>query len=233
MQAAENLRIHPIIFLNMAAILDVGLSKETSVPGLRRAIINSMFARTLSENDYNSRSAGLDSYFSEWYEEQCRGCKLQVSVTMHREILEVIAQLRKRQYSRVSITAGLCQPDMEEAEIKKIGVSVILAAHLLLMMSIGEIDHFISPGRTVAWSSSNSISDTVQSEFPLSEIEETDSLPKLFKAANLERIAGIRVQWTSNLADHLLLKENEVRLFHHVSFLHFHKDNPWLVTCLT
>lgn len=46
---------------------------------------------------------------------------------------------------------------------------------------------------------------------------------------NLERISGIRVRWTSNLADHLSLDGDEVRLFHHVSFLELHQESPRFV----
>lgn len=42
----------------------------------------------------------------------------------------------------------------------------------------------------------------------------------MFTARNLERVAGIRVIWTSNLADHLHLEDDDtsVRIFYHVSF---------------
>lgn len=53
-----------------------------------------------------------------------------------------------------------------------------------------------------------------------------------FTAANLEKIAGIQVQWTSNLAGHLSLKDDEkkVMLFHQVSFLELSKDSQRYAT---
>ena len=44
-------------------------------------------------------------------------------------------------------------------------------------------------------------------------------LEKLFVAVNLERIAGLRIHWTSNLANHLRMMEQdtEVAIFHQCS----------------
>ena len=59
-------------------------------------------------------------------------------------------------------------------------------------------------------------------------LSENAKLPKAFTAANLEQIAGIKVQWTSNLADHLSLKDDDtkVMLYHQASFLELHKQCP-------
>lgn len=53
-------------------------------------------------------------------------------------------------------------------------------------------------------------------------------LPQAFIAAHLERISGIKVIWTSILADHLLLKDDDTKLmlFHQVSILELHKMPP-------
>ena len=43
---------------------------------------------------------------------------------------------------------------------------------------------------------------------------------------NVERIGGLRIIWTSNLADHLRLHDDDTRLsiFHHATFLHYQKS---------
>ena len=53
-------------------------------------------------------------------------------------------------------------------------------------------------------------------------------IPQSFTAAHLEQIAGIKVIWTSNLAGHLLLKDDDTKLmlFHQVSILQIHKKSP-------
>ncbi|KAH8787220.1 hypothetical protein BGZ57DRAFT_736592, partial [Hyaloscypha finlandica] len=52
-------------------------------------------------------------------------------------------------------------------------------------------------------------------------------LERLFTARNIERLADIQVIWTSNLADHLQLEDDDtkVRLFSHTSFLELHRDD--------
>jgi hypothetical protein len=49
-------------------------------------------------------------------------------------------------------------------------------------------------------------------------------LEKLFNARSLERIGGISIDWTNNLADHLRVKDDrndkiKVAIFHYASFL--------------
>jgi hypothetical protein len=50
-------------------------------------------------------------------------------------------------------------------------------------------------------------------------------LEKQFNALNLQRIAGIRISWTDNLADHLRMMDGDktVAVFYHASFLEYQK----------
>ena len=51
-------------------------------------------------------------------------------------------------------------------------------------------------------------------------------LPHSFTAESIERIAGIEIRWTSNLANHLLLHDDDTKLFlfHDVSILRLHQS---------
>jgi len=51
-------------------------------------------------------------------------------------------------------------------------------------------------------------------------------LEKIFNAMNLEHIAGIEVRWTSNLADHLRMRDDDkaVEIFHYATFLRLHQS---------
>jgi len=57
-------------------------------------------------------------------------------------------------------------------------------------------------------------------------IEDHVKLEKFFNARNLERIAGIKFRWTSNLADHLRMRDEGtvVEIFHYASFLRLHQN---------
>ncbi|MDI1487117.1 MAG: hypothetical protein OHK93_006385 [Ramalina farinacea] len=53
-------------------------------------------------------------------------------------------------------------------------------------------------------------------------------LPQTFTASPLETIGGIQINWTSNLADHLLLRDDDtvLLLFHQISILDLHALSP-------
>jgi len=100
------------------------------------------------------------------------------------------------------------------------------------MLSIGEFPGDISYDETIEWGHSQRLSayngeEALLSKHLPSKSQSGDSvkLPQTFTAAHLEQIGGIEVIWTSNLADHLLLKEDDTKLmlFHQVSILHLHK----------
>jgi hypothetical protein len=60
------------------------------------------------------------------------------------------------------------------------------------------------------------------SRLPLQKVlKEHVKLEKLFNAYNLSRIARIEVVWTSNLADHLRMQDDDTRvaIFQHAFFL--------------
>jgi hypothetical protein len=95
-------------------------------------------------------------------------------------------------------------------------------ARLLVMMSVGRYMSEAHLRRNISWESS-SLVDCVGNYF--SEIPrmsyESVKLPKAFNAWSIETVAGIKVKLTDNLADHLLLVEDDttVLIFHHASFL--------------
>ncbi|KAL8736847.1 MAG: hypothetical protein Q9181_002262, partial [Wetmoreana brouardii] len=97
-----------------------------------------------------------------------------------------------------------------------------------LSVSVDSLPHFFTPGHFVCWGSNQHLSEAIENEIcPKVQTNETVKLPKVFTAANLEQIAGIQVQWTSNLADHLSLKDDDkkVMLFHQASFLELSKES--------
>jgi hypothetical protein len=61
---------------------------------------------------------------------------------------------------------------------------------------------------------------------PQTFVKERVKLGKGFNVRNLKRIAGIEIRWTSNLADHLRMREDDtaVEIFHYVSLLRFHQN---------
>jgi hypothetical protein len=105
--------------------------------------------------------------------------------------------------------------------------AVNLAIRLWLMIHVGSREG-ITGQTAIPWLG-GCLQDVVTEHFCY-QLVLTDSVKfeKVFNALNLERIAGVVIQWTPNLVDHLRLKEDGKRpilnIFHHTAFLQYHRD---------
>ena len=201
--------------------LDARLSPIPIKPPLQQAIIREIF-----QIDH---SANLDAYFRDWFEEQCDAATGQVSVHTHRETLRIISFLQAN-LSRADIVTKLhVQCDDEDL----VAASIDLAARIWLTLSIGTLPNSQSPGTSVAWNDGR-LSSTVHSLWSLPQLSDSIKLPKSFNAANIEKIVGIKIEWTSNLVDHLRLEDDDTKvlIYHQMSFLELHQQDSRLVLIL-
>ena len=213
--------------LEQLASIDSRLSLTPISKPLRRRIINEIFGISLTEQQFNSAN-GFDTYFCDWYEEQCEIAAGHVSVTTHREILDLIVQLRSTSLTREELLNMLSESSASTDE-KLLNASIDLAARLLLLLSVGSVQQSFTPGSTIAWEK-NRLHETIHGALrPQVHLKECVKLPRTFTAANLERVAGMKVKWTNNLADHLSLTDDDhkVMLFHQASFLELHRNTKW------
>ena len=105
-----------------------------------------------------------------------------------------------------------------------------LAVDVWSMLSIAKFPGDISYDEPIDWNDHISLSQLVRECFRSApESQDIVKLPQTFTAAHLEKIGGIQVIWTSNLADHLLLKEDDTKLmlFHQISILKLHEITPY------
>lgn len=97
-----------------------------------------------------------------------------------------------------------------------------LAARLLLMLKVGTARRQAFPRGHLEWRN-GTLSDFVHDYFskPPKLSHESIRLPKFFSAWSIAVVAGIGIDFTDNLADHLRLVEEDSKLliFHHASFL--------------
>jgi hypothetical protein len=132
--------------------------------------------------------------------------------------------------SRHSRNLQLCTtgPEKRRAEKStpiKIRInSIDLAIRLLLMMRVGHLPNQFSAYKALSWDEGSSLREFVWASFKPRGALDHDyvKLKKSFNARNLERIAGIRIKWTNNFADHLRILDDDdtqVAVFHHASFL--------------
>ena len=110
---------------------------------------------------------------------------------------------------------------------EKDDISIDLAARLLLMMQFGNLPWAFSGRKELIWTR-NSLEEFLHDHFFIQPVLGHDKikLEKTFNARNLQRIAGIEIEWTNNLADHLRMMNDDkkVAIFQHPSFLEYQQQ---------
>lgn len=138
------------------------------------------------------------------------------------EISAIVGQLRDdATREEVSDTLRAANPLSSEDLCEQ---SIDFTARLLLMLKLGVIKHQAIPRRCLRWSdgSLKGYLNTHFSEGPKLGCDRV-RLEKAFNAWSIAMIGGIEIDFTDNLADHLLLVDDDTKLliFHHASFLEF------------
>ncbi|KAF4421750.1 hypothetical protein FACUT_10902 [Fusarium acutatum] len=103
-----------------------------------------------------------------------------------------------------------------------------LVTRLILMIEVGNLEkasgfmHQTGPRPLPLWDE-NSLESLTEKIFPMSHHQSCGGITMTpeFSAWSLENVAGIKIEFTDNLADHLRLTNNnsQVYIFHHVAFL--------------
>ncbi|CAG9943315.1 unnamed protein product [Clonostachys rosea f. rosea IK726] len=112
---------------------------------------------------------------------------------------------------------------------------VHLTARVLVMCNIGTLDNQANPRQYFEWKPTDNLQGVIKGHFHAEpQLQERVRLPKTFDAWAIERIGGISIQFTDNLADHLLLVNDDTTLlvFHHVAFLELQTKEPLLPEAL-
>jgi hypothetical protein len=208
-------------------VLQCNIQLPTS-PEVRCGLINKLWKCNLTIRSF-AEDQPFDSFF-EYYEEQCASAlhdgRNRTLCQTHQDLIDVVEELRDNQATRGSIQTQLQSklntPHPADKE-ELLSDAVDLATRIFLMTSVGSFRNVAGPfQRTLQWKQDESLPDLLKREFS-DQIQVTDNvkLERLFTARSIEKIVGIKIKWTSNLADHLRLLEDDTRvmIFHHASFL--------------
>lgn len=178
-------------------------------------------------NGERSEELNLDAYFlfyNSCYVHAFHKSEGPMWAPTEEQILWIAKQIRDN-CTRESIrdemarTYPSCSPDN----------SIDLAARLLFMLDFAaNPPNAISGTMKVMWTHDTAKS-SIEKHFS-HEPEPHESFVYLdqgFTGYNIEQIAGIKIVWTDNLADHLRLVESDtkVAIFHHVTFLECQEDS--------
>lgn len=174
----------------------------------------------------------LSPYFR-YYTDQCRavffafGGKL--PVTTHEQLI-LIADDLLRGLPRSSVKQNLAVRAFgtlvngAAVNDKCLEGLIDLAVRLIAMLDVGQYPNTHTGRDNLLWTDGNlSLKHFLALTFPhCTQIPSGGiKLSSQFTARNLDLIAGLQVEMTTNIADHLLLREaeNTVLIFHHASFL--------------
>jgi hypothetical protein len=198
-------------------------------------ILHYLWNRDVQTSRYYDGDLNYDPFFS-YYIDQCADALhdggRHVSIRTHRDIIEVAQHLKSgltRDAIKKIIGSKLSIPKPTN-EDEVLDGSLDLVARLLLMIEFGSLQYGFTGRRQLVWDE-KSLEESVGEYFsstPRNLGQESVKLERIFNARNLGRIAGIDIEWTRNLADHLRLldEDKKVAIFHHASFLECHLKSP-------
>ncbi|KAK4445515.1 hypothetical protein QBC34DRAFT_306576 [Podospora aff. communis PSN243] len=177
-------------------------------------------------HSYDADPVDLDKYWI-YYAKECSNALhdggRHAATRTHDDIVECISKLKSgmlREDIKSCLRSKLSSPHVNEDEM--LDNSIDLSASLLLMTSFGSYTYGFSGQSSVCWNK-GTLRDFLRSYFApeMKLANENVKLEKIFKASNLVRIAGLEIEWTDNVADHLRMTDDDkrVHIFHHAAFL--------------
>ncbi|KAH7308858.1 hypothetical protein BKA65DRAFT_559725 [Rhexocercosporidium sp. MPI-PUGE-AT-0058] len=207
-----------------------GPLNKTSIDAATRTEIIESFWPENGSSRYRQDELDWESYFW-YYARQCHDALIDqgqhVLARTHQDILDIVHQLEDltpRDAIKESLRSRLpTRHRPNEDEI--LDGAIDLAARLHLMVNIA-VDNLVISGQAQLKWSSGILRDFLNHHFSEPQVLGNDGikLEQMFTASNLERIAGIQIKPTDNLADHLRMIDKEdkvVAIFHHASFLNW------------
>ncbi|KAJ3542000.1 hypothetical protein NM208_g4329 [Fusarium decemcellulare] len=177
------------------------------------------------------------SAYCEYYERQwgltAAHCDGKFVALKTPEAVNQLVQELQSNRSRAELLALIQDASEENALGEACENSLNLAFRLLLMLRIGVVKYQFLPRRCLDWNE-GSPRDFVKKHFGEEPVLDFDDvkLPKAFNGWSLKKIGGIEINFTDNLADHLLLVEDDskVLIFHYASFLDCQRLKGWVST---
>lgn len=206
---------------------DLSLTSET-----KQTILKFLFNYDVDSQSLRYGSSIYGSFF-EYYHHVVENCSSDGLIHTHEDVKALVDILNGQNATRSSIDIQLqalisksgSENHDDIAEI--IEEAVDIAARLLVMIPTSLFPRSVISGGTILKWRRGTVTELVATELsPQIKIKEHIKLEKAFNARNLERIGGIEIRWTCNLADHLRLRDDDkaVEIFHYASFMRLHQN---------
>ncbi|KAK4125770.1 hypothetical protein N657DRAFT_678823 [Parathielavia appendiculata] len=169
-------------------------------------------------------SLNMTSYF-DYYSTRCqrfsRDGGIYVCVKSHDALVTIAKQRTLTDVTRDETRSSLGW------ESRTTDTTIDLCASLLLMAEVGVHKLCFSGSNPLTWSGHQTLRQTIERHFqPEKQLQPDNSrLGRPFTARNLAYVGSMKIKWTSNIVDHLLLSDDDqtVFIFHHAGFLRYHQ----------
>jgi hypothetical protein len=130
--------------------------------------------------------------------------------------------------SNISSKLGNLPKNLEKNSEELLDNAIDLAVRLYLMVYTGQVRRGVSSQTPFVWKAGG-LKDAIAKQFQHQLVlTDTVRFERVFNVRNVERIAGVTIQWTPNLVDHLRFSEDGkkpvLNIFHHARFLEFHRE---------
>lgn len=174
-----------------------------------------------------------NSPFWSYYVDECTNALhdagRHIALRTHYDVVEVV-RLFRTDTPRSDIrnqTRSRLMSSKHNNEDELLDNSINLAASLLLMIDFCGSPYGFSGHTEMHWAQ-GSLADYLEDYFgdTCALTDTRVKLEKNFNARSLVRVAGLEIVWTDNMADHLLLSDDDsrVHIFHHATFLECQKN---------
>ncbi|KAJ5095214.1 hypothetical protein N7532_007505 [Penicillium argentinense] len=173
----------------------------------------------------------FQSYF-QYYIEQCRVAShshgSHFVIKTHQNIVDIATRIRDG-LPRSEVKDFVLQSRGTNDSISddEVNSAIDLTVRLLYMLDVGKFQNAYSGRNKLMWIS-GSAQDFLHQIFTdaISRDDDGIRLDKTFNVCSITRVGGFKVELTSNLSDHLRLRDADktITLFHYASFLKANKE---------
>ncbi|KAH8895399.1 hypothetical protein GQ53DRAFT_839036 [Thozetella sp. PMI_491] len=176
----------------------------------------------------------LSPYF-DYVRHECNPAfQQQYAVATFEEIIFIIDMLRGNPTVTFRELQKLIQAARPALELRGLACSIELAVRLWLMLNARNImpSNTYQLQTSVPWPDDASLQSVLIQHFaPQSDIS-SGTFSGHLNFHDMKSIAGIRVEWTNNLAMHLAIKGSIIYVFHCVSVLRWMRESPTTIAFL-
>lgn len=176
--------------------------------------------------DPGAASLNMSPYF-DYYSTRClRFCRdggIHICTKSHHALIDAVKQIAM-DATKEGVYLSLGNRSNSDDRTAT-DTTVNLCASLILMAEVGVHKFGFSGSNPLTWSGQQTLRQAVERHFQPARAMQPDNprLGVLFTARNLTDIGGMKIKWTSNIVDHLLLSDDDqtVFIFHHAGFLRY------------